>query len=109
MMFVLLCASLSDSMCIYRVFWLVHANVYNMYTYTYIHRWKYAYVQAHLLFLPTPRLVTGVPGKLSEQFMRVEKIQAYADPKAPCRSMVYTWAFKGLPYHNFGVCVYTPY
>ena len=28
-------------------------------------------------------------------------------PKAPCSFMVDTWALKGLPYHDFGVCVYT--
>ena len=27
--------------------------------------------------------------------------------KAPCSCMVHTWALKGLPYHNFGVYVYT--
>ena len=28
-------------------------------------------------------------------------------PKAPCSFIVHTWALKGLPYHNFGVQVYT--
>ena len=28
-------------------------------------------------------------------------------PKAPCIFIVDTWALKGLPYHNFGVYVYT--
>ena len=28
-------------------------------------------------------------------------------PKAPCSFIVHTWALKGLPYHTFGVYVYT--
>ena len=28
-------------------------------------------------------------------------------PKDACSCMVYTWALKGLPYHNFGVCICT--
>ena len=28
-------------------------------------------------------------------------------PKAPGRYMVYAWALKGLPYHDFGVYVHT--
>ena len=30
-----------------------------------------------------------------------------AIPKASCSFIVDTWALKGLPYHNFGVYVYT--
>ena len=31
----------------------------------------------------------------------------YSNPKAPCSFRVDTWALKGLPYHGFGVSVYT--
>ena len=43
-------------------------------------------------------LVGGAPAPLARLGRNI--------PKAPCGAMVYTLPSKGLPYHNFGVCVY---
>ena len=42
---------------------------------------------------------------LPEKELYLKVAAALGNAKAPCSCIVFAWAFKGLQYHNFGVCV----